>query len=208
MKRLAIELIGTFFLTLAISLTGNPIAIGLMLMAMIYVGGHVSGGHFNPAVSLVMYLEKKLSSEELLKYWLAQSIGATIALFMFMIITNNMFVPEMVPGSSVWLAAKIEGLFTMVFCWVVLNMAVAPRYKDAALSGIVIGLTLAGVAFIGGLFNPAVAMGSLLCNLIKNGIMADFPTIVVYIVSPLIGGLAASYLFNRFTTNQQFIHHQ
>src|SRR5579863_2448786 len=116
MKRYIMEMIGTFFLTVAISLTGHPIAIGLMLMAMIYVGGHVSGGHFNPAVSFVMFLEKSLSLHGMLRYWLAQSCGATLALFLFMMITNNMFVPEMIPGSSLLAAMSIEALFTLVFC--------------------------------------------------------------------------------------------
>lgn len=202
MKRYLIECIGTFFLTLAISLTGNPIAIGLMLMAMIYVGGHVSGGHFNPAVSFAMFLEKRLSTHSLLHYWAAQSIGACIALCVFMGITSNMFVPEMAPGASVLLAAGIEAMFTMVFCWVILNMALDQRYKQASLQGIVIGLTLMAVAFIGGLFNPAVAVGSLVCNVVKNGVMADMPTVVVYVVGPLVGSFVASFLFNCFKSNE------
>lgn len=203
MKRCMVECIGTFFLTLAISLTGNPIAIGLMLMTMIYIGGHISGGHFNPAVSFAFFLEKRLTSHWLLKYWLAQAIGASLALCVFMLVTCNMFVPEMVTGTSVMLAAFIEGLFAMAFCWVILTMHLVPRYKDAHLAGMVIGLTLTAIAFVGGLFNPAVAVGSFVCNLVKNGICLDAPTMIVYMISPLIGGLAASYLFNCFNTDQQ-----
>ena len=80
MKRYVMEFIGTFFLTLVISLTGHPIAIGLILMAMIYAGGHISGGHFNPAVSFAMFLEKTLSLNAMLRYWAAQTLGATLAL--------------------------------------------------------------------------------------------------------------------------------
>jgi aquaporin Z len=197
MKRYVMEGIGTFFLTLAISLTGHPIAIGLMLMAMIYVGGHVSGGHYNPAVSLVMFLEKSLSLHGLFRYWAAQSAGATAALFLFMMITNNMFVPEMASGTSTFAAMAIEALFVLVLCWVVLVMLMSNNYKASSIHhGFIIGLTLTAIAFIGGLFNPAIAVGSIICNVIKVGTMADMPNIMVYVVAPLAGGLAASYLFN------------
>jgi len=190
------EFIGTFFLTVAISLTGHPIAIGLMLMAMIYAGGHVSGGHFNPAVSFAMFLEKTLSSHALLRYWLAQSCGATLALFLFMMITNNMFVPEMAPGTSTLAAMTIESLFVMVLCWICLVMLVGNKYKGTSLHGIIIGLTLTAIAFVGGLFNPAVAVGSIVCNVIKVGTTPDLASVMVYVVGPLIGAFAASYVFN------------
>jgi len=202
MKRYLMEFIGTFFLTVAISLTGNPIAIGLMLMVMIYLGGHVSGGHFNPAVSFAVFLEKKLSAHNLLMYWLAQSFGACLALCFFMALTNNMFIPEMMPGNSLVLATSIEALFVMVLCWICLVMVVGQQYKTTALQGIVIGLTLMAIAFIGGLFNPAVAVGSLICNFVKNGIIADMAIVTVYIIGPLVGGVAASYLFNCFNSEK------
>ncbi|SRR5581483_7081572 len=195
MKRYIMELIGTFFLTVAISLTGHPIAIGLMLMTMIYVGGHVSGGHFNPAVSFVMFLEKSLSLHGMLRYWVAQSCGAALALLLFMTVTNNMFVPEMAPGTSLITAMLMEALFVMVFCWICLTMT-GNTYRQTSLQGIVIGLTLTAIAFIGGLFNPAVAVGSLVCNVVKAGVMIDFATIMIYVFGPLVGALAASYVHN------------
>jgi|SRR5690606_15714834 len=200
MKRYLMECIGTFLLTLAISLTGNPIAIGLMLMVLVYLGGRISGGHFNPAVSFIMFLEKKLSSHILLMYWLAQSIGAAIAICMFMAITNNIFIPEMVSGTSVVLAASIEALFTMVLCWVIIIMSTDFQYKESSIKGIIIGLTLMAVAFIGGLFNPAVATGSFVCNLVKNGVTTDISSAFVYMCGPLIGSVAASFLFNFFNS--------
>jgi glycerol uptake facilitator-like aquaporin len=111
-------------------------------------------------------------------------------------ITNNMFVPEMAPGTSLIAAMTIEALFVMVFCWICLTMLVGNRYKQTSLQGIIIGLTLTAIAFIGGLFNPAVAVGSLVCNLVKSGVMIDFATVMVYVVGPLIGGFVASYVYN------------
>jgi glycerol uptake facilitator-like aquaporin len=194
------ECIGTFFLTLVIGLTGNPLAIGLMLMAMVYVGGHVSGAHFNPAISLVAFLEKRLSHKKLFYYWLSQVIGACAALCLFMMITNNMFIPEMTPGSSVIISGSIEALFTMVFCWVFLIISTERRYTESSLQGIVIGLTLMAVAFVGGLFNPAVACGSVICNVVKSRVVIDVASVIVYVVSPLLGGLLASFAFNYFNT--------
>ncbi len=196
MKRYVMEFVGTFFLTLVISLTGHPIAIGLILMAMIYIGGHMSGGHYNPAVSLVMFLEKTISLHGLLRYWLAQSAGATLALFLFMMTTNNMFVPEMAPGTSTFSAMLLEALFTMVFCWVCLVMVVGNRFRGTSLQGLIIGLTFISIAFVGGLFNPAVAVGSFVCNMLKIGVMGDMPSVMVYVAGPLIGSFAASYMFN------------
>ncbi len=195
MKRYVMEFIGTFFLTLVISLTGHPIAIGLILMAMIYAGGHISGGHFNPAVSFAMFLEKTLSLNAMLRYWAAQTLGATLALFKFMMVTNNMFVPEMTPGTSIFAAMSLEALFVLVFCWVFLTMS-SHRYKQISEQGMIIGLTLTAMVFVGGLFNPAVAVGSLICNFVKIGTMVDMPSILVYVVGPMIGSVAASYIYN------------
>ena len=78
MKRYAMEFVGTFFLTVAIILTANPITIGLMLMAMIYVGGHVSGAHFNPAITIALACVGDFSWAQVPMYVVAQFIGAFI----------------------------------------------------------------------------------------------------------------------------------
>jgi glycerol uptake facilitator-like aquaporin len=194
------ECIGTFFLTVAISLTGNPIAIGLVLMSMIYVGGHISGGHFNPAVSLVFFLQKRLSMNHLFLYSGAQSVGAFLALCLFMMVTNNVFSPEIIPGSSVVAAMTMEALLTAVLCWVCLTMGTTRMYSSTSLAGLVIGLTLVGIAFIGGLFNPAVAVGSFGCNLFKIGVLGDVATVIVYVAGPFFGSVLASLAFNSFNS--------
>src|SRR5437762_9823054 len=99
MKRYLMEAVGTFFLTVAISLIANPIAIGLMLMAMIYVGGHISGAHFNPAISFVCLVQNRLSFESMAKYVIAQILGAFLGLCFFGMITNNSFTLDVIPGS-------------------------------------------------------------------------------------------------------------
>jgi aquaporin Z len=199
MKRYAMEFVGTFFLTVAISLIGNPIAIGLMLMAMIYVGGHVSGAHFNPAISFACFVQNRMKLADMGMYIAAQSLGATLALCFFMMITNNSFTLDMVPGSPMFGPMAIEALLVLVLCWVYLTMNVSNRYKDTAIAGFVIGLTLMAIVSAGSLFNPAVAIASIACNLIKDGgAFGGMSSVIVYIAGPLLGGFAASYMFDYF----------
>ena len=199
MKRYAMEFVGTFFLTIAISLIGNPIAIGLMMMAMIYVGGHVSGAHFNPAISFACFVQNRLDFSHMIQYVLAQSLGALLALCFFMMITNNSFALDMVPGSPVMGPMAIEALLILVLCWVYLAMALDNRYKNSVVPGLVIGLTLMAIVSAGSLFNPAVAIGSMVCSLAKDGVFGGgMPAVIVYIAGPLLGALAASFMFDYF----------
>ena len=198
MKRYVMEFVGTFFLTVAISLIGNPIAIGLMLMAMIYVGGHISGAHFNPAISFACFVQNKLKFADMGKYIVAQSLGAGLALWFFMMITNNSFALDMVPGSSLVGPMAIEALLVLVLCWVYLTMNVSNRYKDTAIAGIVIGLTLMAIVSAGSLFNPAVAIASIACNVVKEGSFGGAASLIVYIAGPLLGAVAASFIFDYF----------
>src|SRR5437879_5565294 len=76
MKKYVVELMGTFFLVLVIGLTGNPLAIGSILMVMIYMGGHVSGAHYNPAVTLAFLLQKKIDTRDAGMYIVFQILGS------------------------------------------------------------------------------------------------------------------------------------
>ena len=82
MKNYITEFIGTFFLVLTIGLTGDPIAIGTMLMVMVYMGGHISGAHYNPAVSIAMIIRGLLSVKEAINYILSQLSGAILAVLL------------------------------------------------------------------------------------------------------------------------------
>lgn len=198
MKRYMMEFVGTFFLTIAISLIGNPIAIGLMLMAMIYVGGHVSGAHFNPAISFACFVQNRLKLNDMGFYIAAQSLGAVLALCLFTSLTNNSFTLDVVPGSPIVGPMAIEGLLVLVLCWVYLMMNATNRYKDTTIPGIVIGLTLMAIVSAGSLFNPAVAIASMLCNMARDGACCDMSSVMVYIAGPLLGAFGASYLFDYF----------
>lgn len=203
MKRYLMEFIGTFFLTMAISFAGNPIAIGLMLIAMIYVGGHVSGGHFNPAISMACFFAKKISLKEKIAYSVSQSLGACLALLFFMMVTNNVFSLEMGVESSVAGQFAVESLFVIVLCWVYLTMVVGQRYKATPIHGIVMGLTLMAIAFIGGIFNPAVAIASVCLSIAKTGMMNDITPLLIYVVGPLVGGAVTPFVYDYFNNESQ-----
>jgi len=181
----------------------NPIAIGLMLMAMIYIGGHISGAQYNPAISFACFVQNRLRLDEAVKYIVAQSLGAVLALCFFMMITNNSFTLDMVPGSPLIAPMAIEGLLTLVLCWVYLVMNYENRYRNSMIPGFAIGLTLMAIVSAGSLFNPGVAIGSMACNMVKDGMMGGMASVLVYVVAPLIGGLGASFMFNYFRSEMQ-----
>ena len=100
MKKYVIELIGTFFLVLVIGLTGNPLAIGSVLMVMIYMGGHVSGAHYNPAVTIAVLMQKKIDTKDAGMYIVFQVLGSIAAAVVAYIITGNTFAPSPNPNAS------------------------------------------------------------------------------------------------------------
>jgi len=200
MKRYAMECVGTFFLTVAISLIANPIAIGLVLMAMIYLGGHISGAHFNPAISFVCLIQNRLNFVTMAKYMAAQTLGAILGLWLHGIIMDGGFSFDM-SDNPIFGPMAIEVLLVLLFAWVYLAMNVMNRYKDTAVPGIVIGLTLLAIATAGGIFNPAVALASMVCGALKAGGSAiGINGILVYIVGPLLGAFGASCMFDYFKT--------
>ncbi|MEY2880086.1 MAG: hypothetical protein RLZZ15_2466 [Verrucomicrobiota bacterium] len=201
MKKYLVETIGTFFLVFTIGNTVvppgagtlTPLAIGAALMVMIYAGGHVSGAHYNPAVSLAAFIRGKLSAADLIPYWLAQLAGAAIAAW-----AVHFFKPHDVPVTPLaigWKAALLaEFLFTFALAWVVLNVATAKGTAGNSFYGLAIGLTVTtGACAVGsvsgGAFNPAVAVGVTLMGLQTWG------NLWIFLVGNLGGGLAAGLTY-------------
>src|SRR6187549_3342666 len=104
MNKYIVELIGTFFLVITIGLTSNPIAIGFVLTALVYMGGHISGANYNPAVSLAIFMRKKLSAKDLIIYWVFQIIGAILAAFVCKELMGKTFAPAPAEGTSFMMA--------------------------------------------------------------------------------------------------------
>src|SRR3990167_7080104 len=94
MNKYLIEFIGTFFLVLVVSLSeGNPLAIGAVIIALVYTGGYISGAHYNPAVTLAVYLRGKIAADEAVKYAVVQILGAAAGAVVYSLIQKSAFVP-------------------------------------------------------------------------------------------------------------------
>ena len=201
MRKLIVEGIGTFFLLLTIALTAvigragsfAPLAIGAVLMVMVYAGGHVSGAHYNPAVSLAIRIRRAMTTHELGTYAAAQLVGATLAvIFARVLVPDAPNVAELEPDFVA--LAVAEFLFTFALAWVVLNVATADGTKGNSYFGLAIGLTVTAGAYAvgpisGAAFNPAVAIGLLFMGALDVGAAATM------IIMQLAGGAAAAALF-------------
>jgi aquaporin Z len=203
MHKYLTEFIGTLFLVLTIGLTVTagsefaPLAIGLSLMIMVYAGGHVSGGHYNPAVSLAAMLAGALPRAEYLPYVLAQVVGATVAALLVFIITGQTFAPA--PGGASTLAALlVEVLYTFALAYMVLNVAVSKKTQGNSYYGLAIGMTVtvgafAGGGISGGAFNPAVGIGPTIVNALMGS--GGWSHLWLYLVGPLSGAAVAAVVF-------------
>ena len=204
MKSYLTELIGTFFLVLTIGLTVvaetpfAPLAIGASLMIMVYMGGHVSGGHYNPAVSLAAMLRGRLLPGEYIPYILSQIIGALLASLAVLVILGKTFAPAPGKTASATGALLVEILYTFALCLVVLQSATSKGTQGNSFYGLAIGFTVtvgafAGGSVSGGAFNPAVGIGPIIVNGLAGA--GSFGDIWLYIVGPLVGGAAAAAIF-------------
>lgn len=204
MRRYVTELIGTFFLVLTVGFTvvsgttAAPLAIGASLMVMVYMGGHVSGGHYNPAVSLGVFLRGKLEGREVVPYMLAQLIGAILATLAVRAVAGQTFAPA--PGAGVGVGAIFlaEFLFTFALVLVVLNTATHPATDGNSYYGLAIGFTVVVGAYAvgslsGGAFNPAVATGPILVHALLGG--GTLSNLWLYLVATFLGGAAAAPVF-------------
>jgi aquaporin Z len=200
-RKYATELIGAFFLVFSVGasvLAGStfaPLAIGVTLMVMVYAGGHVSGGHYNPAVTLAALVRGRIGLPDAIAYWVAQLAGALLAtVAVDAVVANPVAKTLTLSGHTVTAAFVAELLFTFALCYVVLNVATSKSNPNNSFYGLAIGFTVVAGAFaVGGIsgaaFNPAVAIGAA-----TLGILA-WPTIWVYLVAEIVAGTAAGLVF-------------
>ena len=172
---------------------------GFALIAALYTVGRVSGGHFNPAVSLAMYLDKRMSLNDMLFYWVAQVAGALLASLAIAFVISK----DAVAGTITQLNTEFvdttggvigEALFTMVLVMAILVMSKSTSYSRYLGIGFTLaGLVAMGAAFTGGSLNPARS----LAPAIVGGDMTD---IWVYMVGPAIGAVVAWVLYKVIVT--------
>ena len=203
MKYYITEFIGTFFLVLTIGLTGDPIAIGTMLMVMVYMGGHISGAHYNPAVSIAMIIRGLLSVKEAINYILSQLSGAILAVLLVNWLGGTiMETPPSETASPIQILI-VEAIFTFALVLVILNVATNPKTEGNSYYGLAIGFTIMAAAYAGGgisggVYNPAVGTGPILID----AIMGDGGTLSnlwYYLVGPIVGAISAAYVYKLTT---------
>ncbi len=200
MQKYLVEFIGTFMLVFTIGCTViapgaaemAPLAIGSVLMVMIFAGGHISGGHFNPAVTLAVFLRGRCPASDVPGYMVAQVVAAVVAAFTVLFLKNS---PDVKAGSPDVIRALVaEFIFTFALCYVVLNVATAKANSGNSFYGLAIGFTVLSGAFAvggisGGAFNPAVAVGITLMGL------SSIANIWIFLVANFAGGAAAAAAF-------------
>ncbi len=199
MKKYIIELIGTFFLVLVIGLTGNPVAIGSVLMVMVYMGGPISGGHYNPAVTLAILMRRKIDGREAGMYIISQVLGAIVAALMVNVLIGHTFAPAPGEGVTALNALLVEIIFTFALASVVLNVATTKAAAGNSYFGLAIGFTVLAAAFAGGgisggAYNPAVGLGPCLIDTLVGG-HDSLAHVWIYLVGPLVGGGLAALVF-------------
>ena len=198
MKKYLVEFIGTFFLVLTIVCAVNggagnlaPLAIGSALMVMVFAGGHISGAHYNPAVSLAVLMRGAMDKGDFIPYLVAQVLGAACAA----LLASNLFGYSGTPGTIDFLPAFVAELVgTFALAYVVLNVATAKGTEGNSFYGLAIGFTVTALAYAlggisGGAFNPAVAVGVSIAG------MSAWANIWVFLVACFAGGALAALVF-------------
>lgn len=203
MRKYIVEFIGTFFLVSG-AIFGGAVGASLALMIMVYAGGHISGAHYNPAVTTAMYMRKKVEASELAGYYLAQLLGGAIAAALIYYVFERQgqnFVCDGFP-SGVLKTALAEVLGTFALAYVVLNTATAKgtagnSFYGLAIGGTVLAMALAVGRFSGGVFNPAVGLG-----LAVQKSMC-WQNLWLFFVAPILGGIIAALVFGFVNQDEE-----
>jgi aquaporin Z len=200
MKKYIVEFIGTFFLVFTVGLAVRqgaplaPFAIGSILMVMIFAGGHISGGHFNPAVTLAAFLRGRVERRDVLPYWAAQFLAGVSAALVVNLVLGGRVNMELLQVRPTFNSFVVEFLFTFALAWVVLNVATAKATMGNSFYGLAIGFTvLVGAITVGGIsggaFNPAVGLGVFTMGL-ESGTQ-----FLVYLVSEFSGAAVGAVAY-------------
>ena len=198
-RKLAVEFLGMFIFVFTVGMATNkagagalaPIAIGSVLMVMVFAGGHVSGGHFNPAVSTAVLLRGRMAAGEYGPYVATQFVAAVIAGLLVRYVGGRE--PHAVVASNGKMLI-VEFIYTFALAWVVLHVATARGTHGNSFYGLAIGFTVVTGAFAvggisGGAFNPAIAVGASVTGLF------EWSNIWIYLIADFLGGAAAAFAF-------------
>jgi aquaporin Z len=198
-RKLMVELIGMFLFMFTVGMATNkagagslaPLAIGSVLMVMVFAGGHVSGGHFNPAVSTGVLLRGRMAVNEALAYVGVQFGAAVLAGLVVRYVGGREAHLHLASAGKMLVA---EFLFTFALVWVVLHVATARGTQGNSFYGLAIGFTVVAGAYAvggvsGGAFNPAIAVGAMVTGLV------EWSKIWIYLIADFGGAAAAALAF-------------
>ena len=219
LKKCIAECIGTFVLVffgcgtaVAVKCSGvspdaaylmTALAFGLVIVAMAYSIGNISGCHINPAVSLAMLVSKKMTAKEFWAYVGSQFIGGIVGgLFLTMFFDKNTGLgTNGVYADNIWATLLIEIILTFVF--IIAILGVTSKISNGSVAGIVIGLTLTlvhifGIYFTGTSVNPARSFGP---AIFAGG--AAFANVWIFIIAPLVGAVLAALVYKYMADGQE-----
>jgi aquaporin Z len=200
-RKLAVEFIGMFLFVFTVGMATEsanksgailaPIAIGSVLMVIVFAGGHVSGGHYNPAVSTAVWIRGKIKANEYVAYMITQFVAAVLGGLLVNAIGGKQTAGVTAATGKMLV---VEFLFTFALAYVVLNVATAKGTEGNSFYGLAIGFILVvGVISVGwisgGAFNPAIALGATVLGAFK------WSHIWIYLLADFLGGAAAALAF-------------
>lgn len=198
-RKLAVEFIGMFLFVFTVGMATNrlgagtlaPLAIGAVLLAIVFAGGHISGGLYNPAVSTGVFLRGRLAANEYVAYMATQFVAAALAGLVVRVVGGHEVHASVVGAGRMLIA---EFLFTFALVWVVLNVATSKGTEGNSFYGLAIGFIVVAGAFAvggisGGVFNPAIAIGAMVTGLLQ------WSNIWIYLIAEFLGGIAAALAF-------------
>lgn len=193
--KLLTEFVGTFVFLTVIALSGKagpfaPLAIGLALTAMVYMGGHVSGAHYNPAVSFGLFMRRIITAATMVQYWITQLVAGVLAFAFAFAVSGDHAAIHPGVGVNAFSALVAEAVFAAALVLVVLNVAATKETAGNSYFGIAIGFTVGAGAFAvgpvsGAAFNPAVGVAATFSGAVfGHDTWAD---VWIYVVGPLAG---------------------
>ena len=199
-SKYVVELLGTFFLVLTIGTAAGlghagamaPLAVGMVLIGLIYAGGPISRAHYNPAVTLAFWLRRDFDASDVMPYIGVQALGAGFAAALVRdVLATAPMQATALDAAPAWIC---ELLFTFVLCWVILQVATNPKTAGNSYYGLAIGAVVCGAAFAvgpisGAVLNPAVAVGLAIMG------PASWDALPLYFSAQLVAGVLAAVAY-------------